>query len=107
MARRRERDDERAREEASAARDFTMARLAACRAYLADASKDLDEALENFVQPDSDRSGKKRAELLERIDDEIGLAAIAVQAAQGGLEDVDPAEGEPDLEDDEPEDDRE
>jgi len=96
--------------ENSAARDFTMARLAACRAALASAAALLDEALGLFVDTGSDRKGKERSELLEAIDANIGDAARAVQLAQSSMGDVDPEEGEPEDDEDpedEPEDDDE
>ena len=96
-------------EERSAARDFVMARLAACRGAVALAAGALDEALMHFLEPSDDLKGKERALLLEAIDDQLGEAARAVQHAQGAWEDVDPAEEEPSPEDDEeePEDDEE
>ena len=86
-------------EERTAARDFTMARLAAARASVASAVTAIDDCLAMFVDPDSDRSGKGRAEFLELIDDTLGLAVGSVQLAQQSWEDVDPEEGEPEDED--------
>jgi len=89
-------------EENTAARDFTMARLAACRGALAAAAACLDDALAMFCATADDSKGKIRSELLEAIDANIGDAARAVQLAQAGWVDVDPAEEEPegdDLED--------
>jgi len=91
-------------EERTAARDFTMARLAAARTLIASAAQACDDCLAMFVDPDSDRSGKERAELLEQIDDGLGIAATAVQAAQQSWEDVDPQEGEPEDDEGEEED---
>lgn len=98
-------------EEATASREYTLARLAAARGALASAASALDEALVLMVAPDDDKKGEKRSELLEAIDESIGVAASAVQAAQASWEDCDPAEGEPpydeeDAEDDEEEDDK-
>lgn len=91
--------DER-REEQTAARDFTMARLAACRGALALAGAALDECLSLFVDPAEDPKGKDRAELLEAVDGHIGEAARGIQLAQVGWDDIDPKEGEPDPEED-------
>lgn len=88
-------------EEASIARDFCMARLAACRSALQSATDACDEAVAMLVDPDEDPKGTKRAELLELIDEEIGSAAARVQSAQTAFEDVDPKEAEPEPEDDE------
>jgi hypothetical protein len=93
-------------EEATASREYTLARLAAARGALASASTGLDEALILFVTTEDDKKGSKRAALLEAIDEAIGIAAIAIQAAQGSWEGCDPAEGEP-VHDDEEEDDDE
>jgi len=97
------REDE--EEERTAARDFCMARLAACRGALAIATDGLDEALALFIDPEGDAKGKTRSELLEGIDDAIGLAARAVQAAQALFEEIDPKEGEPDPDEDDGDDD--
>jgi hypothetical protein len=110
MAKRRsrdERDEELSADEASASRDYTMARLAAARAYLAGAANDLDEVLDHFVTPDQDPKGKKRAEIIGRIDCGLELAARAVQAASQSWEDCDPEEGEPQDEPDEEDEDEE
>lgn len=92
-------------ETASAARDFTMARLAACRGALALAVDGVDAMLALFLVPSDDAKGKDRAELLEAVDDHIGEAARSVQLAQGSWGDVDPREEEPDIEEDEDSDD--
>lgn len=97
-------------EEATASREYTLARLAAARGALASASSALDETLVLMVSPDDDKKGEKRSELLEAIDESIGIAASAVQEAQSSWAESDPAEGEPpygDEEDDEDDDDRE
>lgn len=85
--------------EASAARDFAMARLAACRSALTAAVNATDEAIAHFCDPSDDHEGEEREELLEFIDEEIGNAATAVQLAQGALEDTNPEEGEADPDD--------
>lgn len=92
-------------EEMSAARDFVMARLAACRARLAAAAVQLDVCLAHFVDPsEDDKKGKERAGLLEQIDEDIGDAAIALHAAQEIWPEVDPSEGEPEPEEEDDED---
>lgn len=90
------------------AREFVMARLAACRGGISQAEGALDEALAMFLAPDEDKRGKKRQGLLEAVDVALGEATRAVQAAQEMLDEIDPAEGEPDLPEgdgDDPEDD--
>jgi hypothetical protein len=94
-------------DERTAARDFVMARLAACRGALAMATGALDEALIHFVDPSDDLKGKERAALLEAIDVQVGEAARAVQLAQEGWDGVDPKEAEPEPDEDEDEDDEE
>ncbi|MBT8454159.1 MAG: hypothetical protein KJO40_19505 [Deltaproteobacteria bacterium] len=84
-------------EEQAAARDFVMARLGACRGAMAAASEALDQALGLFLMPDEDTKGKERVKLIELVDDCLGEAARAVQAAGELFEELDPAEGEPDL----------
>jgi hypothetical protein len=74
-----------------------MARLGACRGAVAAASSALDECLGLFLMPAEDKKGEQRGELLEAIDDTLGEAARAVQAAQELFEDINPADGEPDL----------
>lgn len=96
-------------EDATAARDFVLARAAACRGELASAQGALDEFLALMNDPDEDKKGEARAALLEAIDEHVGAAASAVQLAQHAWEDVDPKEVEPegDEEEDEDEDDEE
>jgi len=91
-------------EERSAARDFLMARAAACRGAISTASEALDEFLQLMIQPDHDKLGKRRAELLEMIDDLLGQAAISIQHAQPAWSDVDPKEEEPEIDEDDDED---
>lgn len=90
-------------EERSAARDFVMARLAAARGQLSAATGALDDALILFVETDDDRTGKKRAELIEAVDASIAEAARGVQLAMSELDAIDPKETEPEPEDDEDE----
>lgn len=84
--------------EAAAARNFVMARLAACRAALRDAGDGVDDAIGMFVDPSEDLDGKERRLLLEGIDDAIGDAARAVQTAQDVVDAIDWSEGEADVE---------
>lgn len=94
-------------EERSAARDFMMARLAACRVELATAITSVDECLLYFVDPSDDPKAKERRDLLEAIDGAIGSAAAAVQLAQTAWKDIDPKEGEPEAEEEEEEEEEE
>lgn len=94
-------------EDRTIARDFVMARLAACRATLALAIDQIDEAIGHFIVPSDDSRGKKRSKLLESVDELIGDSARSVQLAQSMWEDVDPEEEEPDLEEEEDDDDEE
>lgn len=90
-------------EAATAARDFMMARLAACRGSISTASEALDEMLSLMNSPDDDKAGKRRAELLEMIDDLLGQAAISIQHAQPAWSDVDHRELEPEIDEDDDE----
>ena len=67
------------------ARDFVMARLAACRAALVMAEAALDECLVYFVDPSDDARGKERGELLEAVDAQLGEAARAIAACPAGV----------------------
>lgn len=87
-------------EEASAAREFLLARLAIARGQIRDAADALDEALTLFHVPTDDSTGKKRKECLETVDASLSEAARAVQLAMPALADIDPEEAEPDDEDD-------
>src|SRR5678816_3008009 len=94
----RERDDhdDEVEEEVDAelARDFVMARLGAARAHAAAAVDGIDVALAYFVDPSTDPKGKEREEVIDGVDTALGNAAIAVQAAQSALDDIDPEAGE-------------
>ena len=79
------------------ARNYVMARLAACRVALSGATEAVDETISLFVEPEDDPEGKVRAEFLEGIDELVGDAARAVQAAQELMDSIDPAEGEEEL----------
>lgn len=71
-----------------------MARLAACLCQLTIAKEMTEECIAAFVEPDEDKNGEQRSELLENIDDCIGQAAIACQKAQEAFEDVNYTQGE-------------
>ncbi len=86
-----------ASEDSSGARDYVMARLAACRAWLTDAIDEVDECVNEFISPDSDTDGSARTGRLEAIDESVGEAARSVQLAQDAIGDIDPQEAEPDL----------
>src|SRR3990172_8803176 len=90
--------------EQAAAREFLLARLAACRGALASAASSLDDALILFVDTEGDPKGKERSKLLEAVDVAIGEAARAIQLAMPAMSDIDPAEGEPDPDDEEEDD---
>ncbi len=91
-------------------RDFVMARIAAAIASAQSGIDALLEAALHFADPDDDRQGKKRKELLDDADESLGIASRAVQAAQAGIDDCskeDLVTGEPDVDevDDDDEDD--
>jgi hypothetical protein len=90
-------------EEATAARDFTMARILAARAALKAALDGVDELALLFVQPAEDKSGKKRTSLLEEANAACGDAAASIQLAMTSYDDVNPAEEEPEPGDDDDE----
>lgn len=79
------------------ARDYVMARLAACRTWLTAAIEEVDECIGEFLAPESDADGSGRATRLEDVDESIGEAARSVQLAQDAIGDIDPEETEPDL----------
>lgn len=76
------------------ARNYVMARVAACLSALDSAMDGAKEILALFVDPADDEKGAERAELISAVDDAIGLAARMIQAAQDLYDDVDPTEGE-------------
>ncbi len=95
-------DDQGSADEATAARDYVMARMLVAQVALEDALAGLKEAARLFTCPEEDRSGAKRKEALEEVDAACGDAAAATQLAMGSLGDIDPEEGE-DGDDEEPE----
>lgn len=98
------RDDDKA-EAATAAREFSMARLLTVGVLLKNAREIYDEVVANFVDPEEDLSGDARRELLEDLDANLGELAKYVQTVMAELRDVDPREGEPDLDEEEEEED--
>ena len=95
-----------ANEESNAnARDVVLGRLAIIGALGRSVESLADECVGLFLDIDDDEEGKKRAELLEAIDDVAGELAMAVQRAQGALEEVDPLDEDSDDDDDEEEED--
>lgn len=83
--------------DSSNARDYVMARLAACRTWLTGAIEEVELCIDYFIAPDGDPDASGRAAQLEAIDEAIGEAARSVQLAQDAIGDIDPDEGEPDL----------
>ncbi len=88
-------------------RDFFMARLAAGRAAAQAAISALDELLNLCINPEDDKKGKEREELLGETLESLGCACRAVEMAEATFEQVDLDECEPwdeDGEEDEDED---
>jgi len=90
-------------EDKAAARDYMLARLAACRSAIDDAKTTCDALIAATVDPEAngDEKGKRRENGFEDLDDALGRAAIASGAAREAWGDVDPEMGEPDDDDDE------
>ena len=76
-------------------RDFVMARLAAARASAEAAIQAIDDAVTLFVNPQDDKKGKERAELVESALEALGCATRAAESAEEVLGQVDPLEIEP------------
>ena len=89
------RQEEAEANEKSAARDATMARLAAARSCAQAAVDAIDEALVLFVDPDEDDDGSERTELIETALEQAGMASRALEAAQAEMKDIDAEECEP------------
>lgn len=88
-------------EEATAARDFTMARILAARVAALGAIAALDEFAAAMVTPSADKAGKRRSKLLEDANAYAGDVASSVQLAMTSFDDVDPTEEEPEPDDEE------
>lgn len=85
-------------------RDFVLARVAVARNALQAGIDSLDEMTALFSNPDDDKNGKERQELLDGAVEQVGFATRALEAAEEIIEDIDFEEGEP-WDDDEDEDD--
>lgn len=82
-------------DEAIAARDAVMARLAAARAAATSTVAAIDEALLLFINPDEDTSGRKRKEALDDALEEAGAVCRALECAEEELDDADMKAREP------------
>jgi len=76
-------------------RDFVMARLAAGRAASQSAITAIDEVLNLFVNPDQDKRGKEREEMIAEALEALGCACRAVEMAEATFDQVDLDECEP------------
>ena len=102
-----EEDDNVESDELLTFRDFVMARLAAARVSAQAAIEQIDAALGHFVDPDEDKDGAERGELLEGALEAIGEATRGIEAAQhiwDNEEIEDEGEPEIDLDDDDEDD---
>jgi len=81
--------------DATGARDYVMARIGASRAAAQSAIVALDEAMNLFVDPEDDRKGKERRELIDTALEALGASSRALEAAEEELDAIDPEEGEP------------
>ena len=86
-------------------RDFVMARLAAARAAAQATIEAIDDALNFFIDPDEDKKGKERKELVGSALESVGCATRALESAEETIDQVDMAEVEPWEDDEEDEDD--
>lgn len=71
------------------ARDYVMARLAAGRSAAQSAIQAIDDALAFFVNPDEDKTGKERRDLLEAALEDAGVLCRALEAAEEEIPEVD------------------
>lgn len=73
-------------------RDFAMARMAAVMATLSTMRDDAQAVVELFVDPETDKEGAERLELLEQL--ELGCHGVAgaIAAARDAVEGMDDAE---------------
>jgi hypothetical protein len=76
-------------------RDFVMARLLAARASATAAIAAIDDAGQLFVNPDQDKKGKERTELVGEALEALGAATRAVEMAEQTIHQVDFQECEP------------
>lgn len=84
-------------EEATAAREFVLARLAVARAYASALGAGVDTCVVLFVDGGEDPTGAERVQTLDHLVELSGLFARAIEAAQDLIDDVDFTEGEPDF----------
>lgn len=87
-------------EEATAARNYALGRLAVINMNARVITEMTDEAVVLFVDPEDDQRGKRREELMQAIDEAAGELATATQNAQAAFDVVDPTEGDDDDDDD-------
>lgn len=76
-------------------RDFVMARLAAGRAAAQSAITSMDEVLNLFINPDQDKKGKEREEMIGEALEALGCACRAVEMAETTFDQVELDECEP------------
>lgn len=76
-------------------RDYVMARVAAAQTLAKDAADALHDLMGLFLSPDEDRTGAKRAELLQEALESFGGATRALEDAEQSISDIDPDEAEP------------
>ena len=88
-------------------RDFVMARLGSARASAQAAIDAIDEVLNLFNNPDEDKKGKERTELVTDALEAIGASTRALEMAESTMDQVDFLECEPWDEDGEPEEEEE
>lgn len=84
-------------------RDYVMARLLAARVQAQAAIDAIDDAAAHFVDPDEDKSGKTRTQLLDDADECLGGSARSLQDAMQVMKDMDREDleaGEPEPEGD-------
>ena len=84
-------------EDRTAARDFTLARLAIARGYAGAICTGLDHIILTFAHGEHDPKGADRIAALDEMSEMSGLLSRALEAAQDLIEDVDFTEGEPDI----------
>lgn len=89
-------------EEATAARDFAMARLLATLASLKVATTSLEACADAYTDPSDDPKGEERGELMEAADEALGAASASLHQAMAAHASIDPTEGEPEDPDESP-----
>jgi len=81
-------------------RDYVMARLLAARASFQASIDAIDECAALFVNPDDDKKGDERKELIDSALEAAGAGSRALESAEETFDQIDPTEGEPWDEDD-------